>query len=85
MKNIENHGRLQPATFECWGYYFMWQLRNSFGRPVMLQPEAPPYLTITPEQGVITQDSETAWDSEFLLQLDFFVAWQFSSIWMNLS
>lgn len=40
-------------------YYFMWQLRNSFGRPVMLQPEAPPYLTITPEQGVITQDSET--------------------------
>ena len=68
---IVTETRLSPALERCvcWGYYFMWQLRNSFGRPVMLQPEAPPHLTITPEQGVITQDSETAWDSRFLLQL----------------
>eukprot|EP00913_Durusdinium_trenchii_P003610 g3340.t1 len=41
-------------------YYFVWQMRNSFGRVVLPQSDAPPYLTITPEQGVITQDSETA-------------------------
>lgn len=40
-------------------YYFLWQLRNSFGRVITLHSEKPPYLSITPEQGVITQDSET--------------------------